>query len=113
MIADEIAILDLLVLVFLLVGVTRQFEGDWQKSYTFVLLILVCYLVPSLMLTACLIDTSKSNLWPTAKDYFLPVALVLLTLSIDLKAIIGLGPKTLFMFVAAILTADLMRVVIG
>lgn len=101
MISDDAAILGLLAMVLAFVGVTRQFGGAWQKFYTFVPVILVCYLVPSLMVTFGLIDVSNSNLWPIAKDYFLPAALVLLTLSIDLKAILGLGSKALIMFFTA------------
>lgn len=101
MISDDSVILGLLAAVLLFVGVTRQLGGAWQRFYTFVPVILVCYLVPSLMRTFGLIDTSESNLWPIAKDYFLPAALVLLTLSIDMKAIIGLGPKALIMFFTA------------
>jgi len=50
-----------------------------------------------------LISSKGSNLWPIAKNYFLPAALVLMTLSIDLKAIIGLGPKALIMFLTAVI----------
>jgi len=48
-----------------------------------------------------LISSKGSSLWPVAKDYFLPACLVLMTLSIDLKAIIGLGSKALIMFFTA------------
>jgi uncharacterized membrane protein len=40
----------------------------------------------------------KSMAYPVAKDYLLPAALVLMTLSIDLKAVFNLGPKALIMF---------------
>lgn len=103
MISDDSVILGLLAAVLLFVGATRQLGGGWQKFYTFVPVILVCYLVPSLMRTFGLIDMSESNLWPIARDYFLPAALVLLTLSIDLNAILGLGPKALIMFFTATL----------
>ncbi|MHA7818872.1 MAG: DUF819 family protein [Erythrobacter sp.] len=103
MITDDAVILGLLAAVLLFVGATRKLGGGWQKFYTFVPVILVCYLVPSLMRTFGLIDTSESNLWPIVRDYFLPAALALLTLSIDLKAILGLGPKALIMFFTATL----------
>lgn len=100
MIADDRIILGLLGLVLAFVFVTKEREG-WQKFYTFVPIILVCYLLPSLMVTFGLIDVSESQLWPIAKDYFLPAALFLMTLSIDMKGIIGLGPKALIMFFTA------------
>jgi uncharacterized membrane protein len=48
-----------------------------------------------------LISSEESNLWQVAKDYFLPASLVLMTLSIDLKAVFGLGSKALIMFFTA------------
>jgi len=59
--------------------------------------------VPSLLNTFGIISSKGSNLWPIAKDYFLPAALVLMTLSIDMKAIMGLGPKALIMFATAVI----------
>lgn len=100
MITDDRIIFGLLALILGFVFATRDREG-WQRFYTFVPIILVCYLVPSLMVTFGLIDTEESNLWPVAKDYFLPAALFLMTLSIDLKGILGLGNKAIIMFLTA------------
>lgn len=102
MITDDRIILGLLGAVLAFVFVTRDRPG-WQKFYTFIPIILVCYLVPSLMVTFGLIDVSESNLWTIAKDYFLPAALFLMTLSIDLKGILGLGSKAIIMFLTATL----------
>ena len=100
MISDDRIILGLLALVLGFVFATRDRPG-WQRFYVFVPIILVCYLVPSLMTTFGLIDVSESNLWPVAKDYFLPTALFLMTLSIDIKGILGLGSKAIIMFLTA------------
>lgn len=102
MITDDRIILGLLGAVLAFVFVMRDRPG-WQKFYTFIPIILVCYLVPSLMVTFGLIDVSESNLWTIAKDYFLPAALFLMTLSIDLKGILGLGSKAIIMFLTATL----------
>lgn len=102
MITDDRIILGMLGAVLAFVFVTRDRPG-WQKFYTFIPIILVCYLVPSLMVTFGLIDVSESNLWTIAKDYFLPAALFLMTLSIDLKGILGLGSKAIIMFLTATL----------
>ncbi|MEB3414922.1 DUF819 family protein [Alteriqipengyuania sp. WL0013] len=102
MISDDRIIFGLLAAVLAFVFATRGRAG-WAKFYTFVPIILVCYLVPSLMVTFGLIDVSESQLWPAAKDYFLPAALFLMTLSIDMKGIIGLGAKALIMFGTATL----------
>ena len=100
MISDDRIILGLLAALLAFVFATRDRPG-WQRFYVFVPIILVCYLVPSLFVTSGLIDTSDSQLWPIAKDYFLPAALFLMTLSIDIKGIIGLGSKAIIMFLTA------------
>ncbi|RED16791.1 DUF819 domain-containing protein [Parasphingopyxis lamellibrachiae] len=101
LITNDAVILGLLALVLAFVGYTRQLGGGWTRFYTFVPVVLVCYLVPSLMVTFGLIGVENSSLWPIVRDYLLPAALILLTLSIDLKGIIGLGPKALIMFFTA------------
>ena len=101
LITNDAIVLGLLVAVLGLVFYTRSLGGRWTTFYTFVPLLLLCYLLPSLMNSFGLISSEESNLWPIAKNYFLPACLVLMTLSIDLKAIIGLGPKALIMFFTA------------
>ncbi|MDH4126172.1 MAG: DUF819 family protein [Gammaproteobacteria bacterium] len=100
-ITNDAIVFGLLVSVLGLVFYTRSLGGRWATFYTFVPAILLCYLLPSLMNSFGLISSEQSNLWPVARDYFLPACLVLMTLSIDLKAIIGLGPKALIMFFTA------------
>ena len=100
-ITNDAIVLGLLVAVLGLVFYTRSLGGRWTTFYTFVPALLLCYLLPSLMNSFGLISSSESNLWPVAKNYFLPACLVLMTLSIDLKAIMGLGPKALIMFFTA------------
>lgn len=100
MISDDRIILGLLAALLAFVFATRDRPG-WNRFYVFVPIILVCYLVPSLLVTTGLIDTSESQLWTIAKDYFLPAALFLMTLSIDIKGILGLGNKAIIMFLTA------------
>jgi uncharacterized membrane protein len=100
-ITNDAIVFGLLVTVLGLVFFTRSLGGRWATFYTFIPAILLCYLLPSLMNSFGLISSEESNLWPVARDYFLPACLVLMTLSIDLKAIIGLGPKALIMFFTA------------
>ncbi|NYZ63698.1 DUF819 domain-containing protein [Luteimonas deserti] len=76
----------------------------WKKFFTWVPALLLCYFVPALYNTLGLIDGENSSLYnPVASRVLLPAALVLLTLSIDLKGILRLGPKLLFVFVAGTL----------
>ncbi|WP_269791348.1 DUF819 family protein [Stenotrophomonas sp. Iso1] len=72
----------------------------WKKVFTWVPALLLCYFIPAIYNTVGLIDGHSTKLYnPIARDVLLPAALVLLTLSIDLKGIIRLGPKLLIMFV--------------
>ncbi|MEJ6518802.1 DUF819 family protein [Shewanella bicestrii] len=70
----------------------------WQKFYRFIPALLLCYFLPSLLNTFGVIDGHTSQLYYVASRYLLPACLVLLILSVDLKAILGLGPKAVIMF---------------
>lgn len=105
-------------------------EGFWAKFYKVVPALLMCYLLPSILSSTGIIasewktldDTGiltdqKSSLYNVATRYLLPAALVLMTLSIDLKAVYNLGPKALIMFltgtVGIIIGGPLAILVIG
>ena len=70
----------------------------WQKFYRFIPALLLCYFIPSLLNTFGIVDGHASKLYFVASRYLLPACLVLLILSVDLKAILSLGPKALAMF---------------
>ena len=70
----------------------------WKKFYTFVPSLLLCYFIPSIYSTLGWIDPNSSQLYYVASRYLLPASLVLLTLSIDFKAVLGLGWKAIAMF---------------
>lgn len=101
LISNDAIVLGLFAVVLGVLFYTRSLGGGWARFYTFVPIILLCYLIPSLMNSFGLISSDGSQLWPMAKNYFLPASLILLTLSIDFKAILGLGPKALIMFLTA------------
>lgn len=71
----------------------------WKKFFAWVPALLLCYFVPAFYNTTGLIDGEGSGLYYLASRVLLPAALVLLTLSIDVKGILKLGPKLLFVFV--------------
>ena len=73
-------------------------SGFWKKFYSVVPALLMCYLIPAIFNSLGIISDSTSQLYTVASQYLLPAALVLMTLSIDLKAIFNLGPKALIMF---------------
>jgi uncharacterized membrane protein len=70
----------------------------WQKFYKYVPALLMCYLLPSLLNTFGIVSAKVSQIDDVAKYYLLPACLVLLTLSIDIKAIGTLGNKAIIMF---------------
>jgi uncharacterized membrane protein len=70
----------------------------WKKFYTFVPSLLLCYFIPSLLSTMGLISGEASSLYHISSRYLLPTSLVLLTLSIDLKGVLRLGPKAVILF---------------
>ncbi|TKS54522.1 DUF819 family protein [Luteimonas yindakuii] len=73
----------------------------WKKFFAWIPALLLCYFVPAFYNTVGLIDGENSALYnPLGSRVLLPAALVLLTLSIDLKGILKLGPKLLFVFCA-------------
>lgn len=78
-------------------------SGFWQKFYSYVPALLMCYLLPSVYHSIGLIDGNASGLYPMARDYLLPSSLVLLTIAIDLGAILRLGPKAVIMFLTGTL----------
>jgi uncharacterized membrane protein len=61
-------------------------------------MLLLCYFLPSLLTLLGIVDPSVSQLPSMAKNYLLPASLVLLTISIDLRELLKLGPKALAMF---------------
>ncbi|WP_222983629.1 DUF819 domain-containing protein [Flagellimonas meishanensis] len=70
----------------------------WKKFYSVVPTVLMCYLLPAILASVGIVDESSSQTYYMASRYLLPAALILMTLSIDLKAIANLGSKALIMF---------------
>lgn len=83
----------------------------WKKFYKYIPALLMAYMLPGAFTTLGIIapewtttDPSgnviehHSQVYYIASRFLLPAALVLMTLSIDLKAIFNLGPKALIMF---------------
>jgi len=75
----------------------------WKKLFAWVPVPLLCYFIPAIYNTTGLIDGEGSGLYHLGSRVLLPAALVLLSLSIDIKGILKLGPKLLFVFAAGTL----------
>ncbi len=73
-------------------------EGFWPKFYKYIPGLLMCYMIPAIFNSLGLISADVSETYYIASRYLLPASLVLLTISIDLKAVFNLGWKALVMF---------------
>ena len=86
-------------------------SGFWYKFYKIVPGLFMAYMLPALLTTVGLIAPEwkttnelgeitehSTSLYYVSSRYLLPAALVLMTLSIDLKAVFNLGWKALIMF---------------
>ncbi|CAM4101326.1 DUF819 domain-containing protein [Pseudoalteromonas byunsanensis] len=99
LITNNAVILGLLALILGFVFYTSNLkQGFWAKFYKYVPALLMCYFLPSLLNTFGIVDGNNNDVYTVAKYFLLPACLVLLTLSIDLKAIFGLGKKAIIMF---------------
>ena len=99
LITDDAVVLGLLVVTLGAVFWTAsRTTGFWSRFYNVVPALLVCYLVPAFYNSFGLIDGTASGLYPMARDYLLPSALVLFCVAMDIGAILRLGPKALIMF---------------
>lgn len=109
---NDAIVLGLLMLVLGLIFYTSNLDHKyWKTFYKYIPALLLCYLVPAILNSVGLISSEwdvvnetgevvkeESQLYFVASRYLLPASLVLLTLSIDLKAILNLGWKALLMF---------------
>ena len=96
---NDAIVLGLLMLALGFVFITSSSKkGFWFKFYKVVPALLMCYLIPAILNSLNIISDDTSQLYYVASRYLLPASLVLMTLSIDLKAIFNLGPKALIMF---------------
>lgn len=93
------------ILMIILGGIMYTSSSDipfWQRFYRYVPALILCYFVPAIFHWPLgLIDPESSSLYYMASRYLLPASLVLLCLSIDLKAVMGLGTKALVIFFVA------------
>jgi len=101
LITNDAVVFGLLMTVLALVFATSASTNSfWRKFYRVIPSILLCYFIPAVLNSAGIISGELSNLYKVASRYLLPASLVLLTLSIDFKGILKLGPKALIMFLA-------------
>ena len=97
---NDAVVLGMLIGILALVFWTHSLQQPlFVGFYKIVPMLLLCYFLPSLLTTFGIVHPSFSGLPTVAKKFLLPASLVLLTVSIDLKEVLRLGPKALIMFV--------------
>ncbi len=96
---EDTIVFGLLMLILAFVFYTSSKKtGAFAKFYNIVPALLMCYLLPAIFNSLGLISPDVSKVYLIAKNYLLPAAIVLMTLSLDLKSVFNLGPKALIMF---------------
>ena len=99
LLANDAAVLGLLAITLgLIFQAAHSDRPVFRRFFKYVPVLLLCYFIPSLYNTFGIIDAEQSRLYFVASRYLLPATLVLLTLSVDFKGILRLGPKALIMF---------------
>lgn len=73
-------------------------SGFWNKFYKIVPGLLMCYLLPAIFSSLGIISPEETKTYFVASRYLLPASLVLLTISVDLKAVFNLGWRAIVMF---------------
>tara|TARA_B110000971_G_scaffold113962_1_gene116922 strand:+ start:569 stop:1816 length:1248 start_codon:yes stop_codon:yes gene_type:complete len=101
LITNDASVLGILVIILAFIFYTSSSQNPfWKKFYTYIPALLLCYFLPSILNSLGIISGEESGLYFMASRYLLPASLVLLTLSIDIKGIVALGPKAIIMFLA-------------
>jgi uncharacterized membrane protein len=117
---DDFIVLGILMAILAFVFYTSSLKTKfWKSFYTIFPSLLLCYLIPSILSSIGIIApewnsvddtgkflmdeegnaiTEKLSLYYVASRLLLPGALILLILSIDVKALLGLGNKAIIMF---------------
>ena len=108
---DTIVFGVLMLVLGLIFFTSAKKSGAWNKFYKIVPALFMAYFIPALLTTFGVISPEwtsvtedgkafeqSSNLYYMSSRYLQHAALVLMTISIDLKAVYNLGPKALIMF---------------
>jgi uncharacterized membrane protein len=96
MISNDATVLGLLMVILALIFYTASLPGKgWQRFYTVIPPLLLCYFIPGLLNSFGIINGVTSQLYPVVSRYLLPACLVLFTVGMDWKSLAKLGPQAL------------------
>jgi uncharacterized membrane protein len=100
---DAVVFAILAICVAVVTGLSHSKNKGWQKFFAIVPSVLMVYLLPAILNSVGVIDSTQSKVYSFNTDYLLPACLILMTLGLDLKKIVKLGPKCLIIFFAGTL----------
>ena len=104
LIKNDAVIFGILMIILAIIFKTSSLKYRFVRTfYKIVPMLLLCYFLPSLLTTFGVVSSDHSKLYHVASRYLLPASLILLTLSIDFKEILKLGPKAIIMFLTGTL----------
>lgn len=86
--------------VAFVVALSNSKNAVLVKFFRFFPSILLVYLIPAFLTTFGIIDIKNSAVYQFNIDNLLPACLILMTLSLDVKSLVKLGPKCLIVFLA-------------
>lgn len=98
----DTVVFGILLIILVIVFKTSEMKS-FKKFYNIVPGLLLCYFIPAILNSLNIISSDISSLYFVSSRFLLPASIVLLCLSIDIKAIRGLGSKAVIMFFAATL----------
>lgn len=100
LISDNKVVFGILLVILAFIFYTSGLENkSWKKIYTVIPALLLCYMIPGALTSLNVISPEVSgDLYYMSSRYLLPGSLILLILSVDLDALLGLGAKSLIMF---------------
>lgn len=96
----DTVVFGILLIILVIIFKTSEMKG-FKKFYNIVPGLLLCYFIPAILNSLNIISSDISSLYFVSSRFLLPASIVLLCLSIDIKAIKGLGSKAVIMFFAA------------
>ncbi len=104
MIQNDAVIFGILAIcVAVVTGLSHSKNPVWKKFFGIVPSVLMVYLIPAFLSALGVINPETSKVYSFNTDYLLPACLILMTLSLDLKKLVRLGPKCLIVFFAGTL----------
>lgn len=104
LVTNDAVILGILIGILALVFQSSSSSHPFfRKFYKYVPSLLLCYFLPGVLGSLGVFSAEQSRLYFVASRYLLPASLVLFTLSMDVPAILRLGPKAIILFLSGTL----------